>query len=210
MILRIPQSTPAPFGSLKSGRNPPEYPRFFRVPEIHKIQFSGVQHPFVGLGEDFSTILTLAIEIYGPIKRDHGNRTYLYHPAESWVMAGKLITHHPISSPRIAAACLGHDLIEKCPPEQKSTLMEKLATLNDKKILTIIEECTEPWKLLPPREKSPVSKKHPGNWRNRKQAYLDQLPGLSFEALAVVLADKLSNITDIQAEIELYGRHDAC
>ena len=89
----------------------------------------------------------------------------------------------------VGSAALLHDCIENIGEHSREVIRERLG----ESVLAIVEECTESVTLssLP--------------WKERKQAYLQQISTASLPALLIMAADKLQNSRVLVRRLKLQG-----
>lgn len=108
-------------------------------------------------------------------------RPYIVHPVE----VGDIVASMTNDQEIIAAAIL-HDTLEDCPQVTEEILRREFGSRVTELVLHESEDKTK-------------------SWKERKQKTVNSLSGLPREAQYIALADKLSNMRDIDRDYALCG-----
>ncbi len=128
--------------------------------------------------------LRVAASYHHPQSRKGGTVPYITHP----VGVALLLHRFGFGDDALVAAALLHDVIEDTP-----------CTLDDL-ISRFPPEVVETVAALSERKHGPDGSPRP--WRNRKQEHIEQIRAASWRARAVLLADKLHNLSSIQFDLD--------
>ncbi len=133
-------------------------------------------------------LVELAMRVAADAHKDQCRKAssvpYLTHPAS----VALILAQAGFKSREIIAAALLHDVVE-----DSDWTIERLARVFPPKVVQIVEEASE-------NKTDTAGQKRP--WTDRKREHIEQMKGASFEARAVVLADKLHNLNSMLFDLE--------
>jgi (p)ppGpp synthase/HD superfamily hydrolase len=95
-----------------------------------------------------------------------------------------------------AIAALLHDAVEDAPPGQGGAVLADIREQFGDAVADIVLACSDGLNDSGERK---------GTWQQRKQAYVEGLPGKALDALLVTAADKTHNGLCIAADVRRYG-----
>ena len=143
------------------------------------------------VGSDFVKAVTLANEWHVGQVRKGTQVPYISH-----LLAVAALVLEAYGDETMAIAALLHDALEDA-----DVSIARIETEFGPEVARIVQECTDG---------TPGGERNPGNWRRRKEDYLEHLQSASREALIVSCADKLHNarslLRDLTHEEDVWER----
>ena len=121
---------------------------------------------------------------YGQVRKNEKDKPMIIHP----INVANILSEYGFDDNVIAAGCL-HDVVEDTKYNDEDLLKEF-----GEDILSLVMGASESDKKL--------------SWEERKQYTIDKVKTLDIRHKAVVCADKISNLEDLQIVFEKNGKYD--